>query len=275
MYVGTVQEMKDAGIYKLVRKAIREFADDEAATENEISQAHAQHLRDILDEFERPKANNRYEHHHVIEAVSEGVILNTIEHSAGEATSVCAFRPILLSKEQIAKAVASAYKYLGREYDFDFDFETPNTLVCTEVVYRCYEGNRENYPLQFKLSNILGTQTLPAQNIVKSYVDAVQRNDPKNQLQLVAWIDTDRHTTPTSTLMVFNGSTTGPDHTLFEETLQRPGLTWEWERQQHGLRALITRPTEYLFYLCFSTTVGAALYQVTIRRRRRKRAELN
>ena len=275
MYVGTVQEMKDAGIYKLVRKAIREFADDEAATENEISQAHAQHLRDILDEFERPKANNRYEHHHVIEAVSEGVILNTIEHSAGEATSVCAFRPVLLSKEQIAKAVASAYKYLGREYDFDFDFETPNTLVCTEVVYRCYEGNRENYPLQFKLSNILGTQTLPAQNIVKSYVDAVQRNDPKNQLQLVAWIDTDRHTTPTSTLMVFNGSTTGPDHTLFEETLQRPGLTWEWERQQHGLRALITRPTEYLFYLCFSTTVGAALYQVTIRRRRRKRAELN
>ncbi|MEE2843113.1 MAG: 1-acyl-sn-glycerol-3-phosphate acyltransferase [Planctomycetota bacterium] len=275
MYVGTVQEMKDAGIYKLVRKAIREFANDEAATENEISQAHAQHLRDILDEFERPKANNRYEHHHVIEAVSEGVILNTIEHSAGEATSVCAFRPVLLSKEQIAKAVASAYKYLGREYDFDFDFETPNTLVCTEVVYRCYEGNRENYPLQFKLSNILGTQTLPAQNIVKSYVDAVQRNDPKNQLQLVAWIDTDRHTTPTSTLMVFNGSTTGPDHTLFEETLQRPGLTWEWERRQHGLRALITRPTEYLFYLCFSTTVGAALYQVTIRRRRRKRAELN
>jgi len=274
MYVGTVQEMKDAGIYQLVRKAIREFADDEAATENEISQAHAQHLRDILDEFERPKANNRYEHHHVIEAVSEGVILNTIEHSAGEATSVCAFRPVLLSKEQIAKAVASAYKYLGREYDFDFDFETPNTLVCTEVLYRCYEGNRENYPLQFKLSNILGTQTLPAQNIVKSYVDAVQRNDPKNQLQLVAWIDTDRHKKLTSTLMIFNGSTSGPDHAFFEETLNRPGLTWEWERRQHGLRALITRPTEYLFYLCFSTTVGAALYQVTIRRRRRKRAEL-
>jgi hypothetical protein len=275
MYVGTVQEMKAAGIYELVRKAIRQFADDEAATENTASKAHAQSLGDILDEFEKPVAENRFERHHVIEAVSEGVVLNTIEHSAGEATSVCAFRPVLLSKEQIAKAVARAYFYLGRDYDFDFDFESTNTLVCTEVVYRCYEGNSKDYPLQFTLSTILGTHTLPAQNIVKSYVDAVQRNDPNNQLQLVAWIDTDRHKKPTSTLMIFNGSTTGPDHTFFEETLKRPGLTWEWERRQHGLRALVTRPTEYLFYLCFSTTVGAALYQVTVRRRRRKRAELN
>jgi len=275
MYVGTVQEMKDAGIYELVRDKILEFADNDEKSENKLGKAHAQSLRDILEEFERPKANNRYERHHVIEAVSEGVILNTIEHSAGEATSVCAFRPALLSKVQIAKAVASAYYYLGRDYDFDFDFETRNVLVCTEVVYRCYEGNRENYPLQFTLSKILGTHTLPAQNIVQSYVDAVQRNDSNNQLQLVAWIDTDRHKQPTSTLMIFNGSTTGPDHAFFEETLNRPGLTWEWERRQHGLRALITRPTEYLFYLCFSTTVGAALYQVTVRRRRRKRAELN
>ena len=129
--------------------------------------------------------------------------------------------------------------------------------------------------MQFDLTTILGTHTLPAQNIVQSYVDAVQQNDPNNQLQLVAWIDTDRHKQSTSTLMIFNGSTTGPDHAFFEETLNRPGLTWEWERRQHGLRALITRPTEYLFYLCFSTTVGAALYQVTVRRRRRKRAELN
>lgn len=274
MYVGTVQEMKDAGIYELVRDAIRKFADEDAATETAPSKAHAQFLRDILDEFDMPVAENRYERHHVIEAVSEGVILNTIEHSAGEATSVCAFRPALLSKEQIASAVARAYYYLGRDYDFDFDFESTNTLVCTEVVYRCYEGNSKDYPLQFDLSTILGTRTLPAQNIVKSYVDAVQRNDPNNQLQLVAWIDTDRHKKTTSTVSIFNGSTTGPDHTLFEETLQRPGLTWEWERRQHGLRALITRPTEYLFYVCFGTTVGAALYQVTIRRRRRKRTKL-
>jgi glycerol-3-phosphate O-acyltransferase/dihydroxyacetone phosphate acyltransferase len=275
MYVGTVQEMKDAGIYELVRAAIQQFADDDANSEYESGKDHAQSLRDILDEFEKPVTENRYEHHHVIEAVSEGVILNTIEHSAGEATSVCAFRPALLSNEQIASAVARAYYYLGRDYDFDFDFESPNTLVCTEVLYRCYEGNREGYPLQFDLTTILGTRTLPAQNIVKTYVDAVQQNDPNNQLQLIAWIDTDRHKKPSSTLMVFDGSTTGPDHTFFEETLQRPGLTWEWERQQHGLRAIITRPTEYLFYLCFSTTVVAALYQVTVRRRRRKRIELN
>jgi 1-acyl-sn-glycerol-3-phosphate acyltransferase len=274
MYVGTVQEMKDAGIYKLVCAAIEQFAVDDAKSEYKSGKDHAQSLRDILDEFKKPAAENRFEHHHVIEAVSEGVILNTIEHSAGEATSVCAFRPVLLSNEQIASAVARAYYYLGRGYDFDFDFESPNTLVCTEVLYRCYEGNREGYPLQFDLTTILGTPTLPAQNIVKTYVDAVQQDDPNNQLQLIAWIDTDRHQKPTSTLMIFDGSTTGPDHAFFEETLNRPGLTWEWERRQHGLRALITRPTEYLFYVCFGTTVGAALYQITIRRRRRKRAKL-
>ncbi len=73
MYVGTVQEMKDAGIYDLVRDKILEFADDDEKSEYKSGKAHAQSLRDILDEFERPVAENRYEHHHVIEAVSEGV----------------------------------------------------------------------------------------------------------------------------------------------------------------------------------------------------------
>ena len=275
MYVGTVDEMKQDGIYEQVCDEIRQLAahDEETGKEtgNEASVIHAQKLRAILAEFEKPAAENQYQNHHVIEAVSEGVILNTIEHSAGEATSVCAFRPTMLTKAHRAKAIAMAYYYLGRDYDFDFDFDTTNTLVCTEVVYRCYEGNRKGYPLQFNLSTILGRRTLPAQNIIEQYIKEVQDPQTQNQLELVVWIDTDRLAQQTSRLYLFNGDTSGPDHEFFTQTLDRPSLTWEWERRRHGIKAMIKKPTEVMFYICFGTTMVSVLYYVTITRRRRKK----
>ena len=67
----------------------------------------------------------------VIEAVSEGVIQNSIYGSSGD--YMAAIRPRVDSVVK-ARAVVRAFSFLDRPYDFDFDFATDRSLVCTEVV---------------------------------------------------------------------------------------------------------------------------------------------
>jgi hypothetical protein len=45
-----------------------------------------------------------------------------------------------LDEAQIAAALAQGLAHEGKPYDFNFDFTRSDRLVCTEVVYRTYEG---------------------------------------------------------------------------------------------------------------------------------------
>ena len=44
-----------------------------------------------------------------------------------------------LPKVEKAQALLRAFHFIGRPYDFNFDFLTDATLVCTELVYKAYE----------------------------------------------------------------------------------------------------------------------------------------
>jgi uncharacterized protein YycO len=66
----------------------------------------------------------------LIEAVSEGVVFTTAEHSIGEADSVAVLRP-RLTPEQTKEVIARAFSHVGKPYDFDFDFFSGDKLVCT------------------------------------------------------------------------------------------------------------------------------------------------
>ena len=114
-----------------------------------------------LVEYLKKGGNEKLNSRQIMEAISEGVYHNTVDHSIGEASSVFALSPHVEPYER-AEAIAAAYFYEGREYDFNFDFETPNTLVCTEVIYRCYGGNASDAPLQFPIITVMGRKTLPA-----------------------------------------------------------------------------------------------------------------
>jgi hypothetical protein len=96
----------------------------------------------------------------VIEAKGEGVIFTSLEFSAG-ADSVVAMRP-LLSKVAKARAIARAFNYSGRPYDFNFDFLTDNKLVCTELVYKAYEGTEDIKGLDLPVADIMGRKVTPA-----------------------------------------------------------------------------------------------------------------
>ena len=104
----------------------------------------------------------------VIEAVSEGVL----QHSLGEAGGdyMAALRPNLPSVVK-ARAIAQAFAYVGRPYDFDFDFATDHALVCTELVWRSYRARNGEPGLEMPLETVAGRRTLPANTFAKVFRD--------------------------------------------------------------------------------------------------------
>ncbi len=127
-----------------------------------------------------------HEHHvRVIEAMSEGVSLTTLEHSL-DCDSLVVLRP-RLPKVEKAQAVVRAFHYVGRPYDFNFDFSTDAELVCTEVVYKAYEPTAGFKGLKLPTVEMLGRQVTPANEIAKQF-DA-QCGTPEQQFDFIVFLD--------------------------------------------------------------------------------------
>lgn len=152
-------------------------------------------------------ARDRRGHEHLIlEAVPEGVRVTTLEHCIGVADAAAAIRP-RLSEAQIREAIARAFTHLGKAYDFDFDFFTSDRLVCTELVYRAYDG-----ALRFPLVDVMGRKTLPPTELVRKFVH--ERGQPGAQLDCVCFLDGDER----------RGRADFCDEEVFSTTVERPGL---------------------------------------------------
>jgi hypothetical protein len=108
----------------------------------------------------------------VIEAVSEGVIQNSVHGASGD--FIAALRP-RLSPVGKAQAIFKAFSFLDRPYDFDFDFATDHALVCTEVVWRAYRASGRG--LDLELRPIAGRLTLPANEIARSFLEDAKKQD--------------------------------------------------------------------------------------------------
>lgn len=125
----------------------------------------------------------------VLEAVSEGVVFTSFEHAA-LADSLAVLRP-RLSKREKASAVLRAFGYAGRPYDFDFDFVTDASLVCTELVYKAYLPDAQTRGLALPLQSLLGRLALPANELARLYDADAER--PDRQLDFVLFLDGDEH----------------------------------------------------------------------------------
>lgn len=130
------------------------------------------------------------EHEHiprVLEAISEGVSFTTMEHSAA-ADSLVVLRPRLAKKEQ-AIALLRAFGYAGRPYDFDFDFQTDASLVCTELVYKAYEPGKDFKGINMKPQEIVGRLAIPANDIARAFDSEYQT--AQQQWEMVLFLDGD------------------------------------------------------------------------------------
>lgn len=97
----------------------------------------------------------------VVEALKDGVRIRSLA-SPFAADAITVIRP-RLPAEVIKEAIARALFHDGKPYDFDFDLTRSDRLVCTEVVYRSFEGLAG---VNFSLTDRAGRKTLTAEDLL-------------------------------------------------------------------------------------------------------------
>ncbi|MFK7993782.1 MAG: YiiX/YebB-like N1pC/P60 family cysteine hydrolase [Granulosicoccus sp.] len=97
----------------------------------------------------------------VLEALKDGVRFRSLSETLA-VDHLLVLRP-RLDNSTINVAIARACKHEGKPYNFDFDFFNADRLVCTEVVYRAFDGlDGMDFPLTLRASR----QTLSAEDLV-------------------------------------------------------------------------------------------------------------
>ena len=79
-----------------------------------------------------------------------------------------ALRP-KLSKEDKLKALFTAFEYLGKAYDYNFDIMTDNALFCSELIYKSYLCSSNKKGITFKLEPKAGRLLLSPNSIIKKF----------------------------------------------------------------------------------------------------------
>lgn len=119
----------------------------------------------------------------VIEAISEGVVFNSLASSC-HGDYLAAMRP-RLTPLQKAKAIYTAFSYFSREYDFNFSFNTEQTMVCTELVTKAYAAP-ETGGLKFPVVFNFGKPGVTADSMVETFAN--ERGKTNRQLDFVAFV---------------------------------------------------------------------------------------
>jgi hypothetical protein len=121
----------------------------------------------------------------VVEAMSEGVSFTSLEHSAS-CDALVVLRP-RVSKVEKARALLRSFHYGGRPYDFEFDFATDSSLVCTELVYKAYEPAKGFSGVRFEPVRVLGRLVLPANEIARQFDS--EQGQPGQQFDFILFLD--------------------------------------------------------------------------------------
>jgi hypothetical protein len=111
----------------------------------------------------------------ILEAVSEGVVSASLEHSCG-ADYVAVLRP-RVSPVARAHAIERALSFWGRPYDFNFDFATDDEVVCSELVLKAFEpleGDGKGLAIPFV--EVAGRRAVPPTEFVRIFADELEQD---------------------------------------------------------------------------------------------------
>jgi hypothetical protein len=179
IYVGTPEDrvafFNDAETRDWVKAQGQGDGDFEALLKSRYPEAYAQSVS-VMEAGHVPR---------VLEAIGEGVVFTTFEHS-GAADGLCALRP-RLTKKELAVALFRSFHYVGRPYDFNFDFTTDSAIVCTELVFKSYQACPDSRGISLPVLNILGRPATPANELVHQF--DVSYGTTNQQFDLVFFLD--------------------------------------------------------------------------------------
>lgn len=87
----------------------------------------------------------------VVEALRSGVQMNTLGHFMN-IDDLAVLRARQISDADRAEAILQALRQVGKDYDFNFDVESTDRIVCSELVYHAYGDVR--WPTQRHLGRV-------------------------------------------------------------------------------------------------------------------------
>jgi hypothetical protein len=94
----------------------------------------------------------------VVEALRGGVTMNTLVHFVN-VDDLAVLRPASASLAQRTEVVLQALRQVGKAYDFNFDVESTDRIVCSELVYHAYGD------IRWPTARLLGRSTVSPDNI--------------------------------------------------------------------------------------------------------------
>lgn len=122
--------------------------------------------RELAVDIPTEQGNRWVDPRRVLEARKDGVLFRPLEDTL-DVDAFAIIRP-QIEPTEISLALTQAVRHEGKLYNFDFDFFTADRLVCTEVVYRAFEGIGG---LSFELVRRAGRLTLSAEDLLDMAVD--------------------------------------------------------------------------------------------------------
>lgn len=179
LYVGTPGERRalaaDEGVQAWVRSQGETSGDLERLLTARYPKAHAISI----------KAQEQGHAPRILEAISEGVSFTTLERT-GASDSLAVVRPRLEPRDK-AQALLRAFHYSGRPYDFNFDFATDATLVCSELIFKAYEPGEGMRGLRFPLTEVMGRKVSTPNDMVRQFDE--QAGTAAAQTDFVLFLD--------------------------------------------------------------------------------------
>lgn len=166
--------------------------------------------------YEQFKGTDKNNHSYaVIEGKSPGIIVQSLEESA-HADYLAALRPRLSKKDKL-DSILRAFESFGKPYDYNFDFETRDELVCSELIYDAYQPIGEKKGLHFELTMTSGRKIVSPNDMVKKYYEEIGKGD--RELDFVYFLDGNEEL----------GKAFVKDEKAFMLTWQRPKYSWYQE----------------------------------------------
>ncbi len=179
LYLGRPEERSHLENDEAVKEWVREEGVENGSFEELLK---TKYPAVYAESLEKDESSHDYR---VLEAMSEGVVFTSLEHSAN-ADSLAVLRP-KLSNLDVAKSLLTSLKYKGLPYDFNFDFRTDTAVVCSELIYYAYQPTYEKNGLYFPITKTLGRPVVTPNNIIKEFTE--NYGTPKQQYDLVVFLD--------------------------------------------------------------------------------------